>query len=749
MPAASRPDLLAMGMEAAALALGTHIGEFVIAETLRTHGGITVLRAVQPSVDRTVALYVAPSEAPEARELLARARALAAVDHPHVVPVYEVGSEQGRVFAATRLPDARPAAAVIEDGLLPPAVGVSVIEQVADALEALERAGVSVAPLSADVLLEGHRDAPSALLAPLESSTVGRRPSMGVADLLSTLTGPAGDPASTAARRAAATGSPTEVAAAARAALPSPRSRGFPTRLAAAVVAIAAAALVLVLVLAPGGDSGTAGLGAAARIAATIPVGAEPIDAAAVGDALWVTTTDGRLVRVDPASNRVVGAPQRLGRGPVSLVVGDSGLFAFDSDRGVVMRLDPRTGAVLRRRRVEGGTPLTGAVVGHTLWVGRQPPEQDRAGQSEVLALDARSLAPTGRSLPVGNMPAQIRVDGSTLLVVGQQDGTLTRIDTRTGDMRRVLVSPSPGRPALLGTTLWVPDGVSGVVTEIDDRLDRPPTAVLPLGDSPVVVVAGGAPWALLADQRSGSGAAARLVRLDARARIVGRPLDLGRGAENVVAAGGDLWVTSIRRRALIRVTPIEPAPAAAAVREPDPGRLRAGPSRAGRRSATVTDVTVSVDPGGTGWLVTAEPEVIDLRRFDEPGIGVSVVVPDQVFGARGSAHPVKDAAGLMRGVRAVPGLRVRDERATAVGGLPARSAMLSVRPGAPRASFCGGPCAPLYGRDRVTQLVAAPARGRLTVVDVDGHAVAILEDTPDGRSLASTDEIVRSLRLE
>jgi hypothetical protein len=295
---------------------------------------------------------------------------------------------------------------------------------------------------------------------------------------------------------------------------------------------------------------------------------------------------------------------------------------------------------------------------------------------------------------------------------------------------------------------VWVPDGATGVVTAIDDRLSRPPAAVIPVGDSPAVVEARGALWVLVADQNSGAGAAASLVRLDSHGRRAGRALELGRGAENVVAAGGDLWISSIRRRALIRVTPSDHVARAAPIRETDPTRLFSGPSRPGRRHASVTGVGVSVDPGGTGWSVTAEPELIDLRRYDNPGIGVSIMVPAQVYGPRGSAQRANDAATILRTVRRVRNLRVSDERPTTIGGLPARSILLSARRTASRAAFCGGPCVPLFGRDRVTQLVQAPARARLNVLDVDGHAVAILEDTPDGRSLNRTGALVHALRF-
>ena len=81
--------------------------------------------------------------------------------------------------------------------------------------------------------------------------------------------------------------------------------------------------------------------------------------------------------------------------------------------------------------------------------------------------------------------------------------------------------------------------------------------------------------------------------------------------------------------------------------------------------------------------------------------------------------------------------LRIGDVHPVRVGGVVATQATIAIRRTAKPGRFCFGQCAPLVSRQRVTQLVSAPARGRLTLVDVRGHPVAVLEDTPDGTSLS------------
>ena len=742
-------------MDATALALapGTHVGEYVIERHLRALPQAVVYRATQPSIGRAVALTIAGAKSgtPAGENFLAQARALAGLDHPHVLPVFDAGTDGPYVFAATPLTAGRRASEVIAGGSLPAAAAVGVVEQLAQALEALERAGVPSDPHASSVVLERGPN-PIALLDPLAASTRGTPPARRLAELLEALVGSDTTPVVTAAHRAsAASASPSAVAAAARAALPRPRQR---RRFAMAIAGTAAIAAAFVVVLrSTGGDDATpAASPFPARIVATIPLGAEPAALAVAGDTLWVSTFDGGLTRVDMRTNRVVGVPVRpspKAHEPMNLVSQGGALYGFDSEGGAVLRLDSATAEVLARRRLGGRITLTGALAHGSLWVAVEPSERNGTGTSEIVPLDARTLEPAGSPLPVGRQPSEIAVDGDALFVVGNGDGTLTRIDVRTRATRQVLIGVQPGAPALIANRLWVPDAIAGVVSAIDVRLERPPSIVTPVGETSRVVLSHGAPWAVVADQHSGSGAPAQLVRLDARTGLVaGRPLDLGRGANNLVAGDDDLWIASRSRRSLLRVAPLDHVPAAQAPRETDATNLRSGPSRAGRRAAEVGRTRVSLDPGGAGWSVGVVSEGIDLRRFDDPGTGLMITIPDTVYGRSGSTRPARDTAGILRTLRRVPDLRVGRVRRVTVAGRPARSLMVSVAPTGPSADFCGGPCLPIFGRARLTLFVAHPAKARLTMLDLPKQTLVFFEDTPDGRSLSQTGAIVKSVRI-
>jgi ABC-type branched-subunit amino acid transport system substrate-binding protein/DNA-binding beta-propeller fold protein YncE len=134
-------------------------------ESLLGRGGMGVLyRATDLSLDRPVALkLIAPEVAEDERfrsRFLKEPRLAAALDHPHVVPIYEAGEYEGQLFLAMRYVEGSDLKSVLEhEGKLAPEKALAVLAQVADALDAAHRRGLvhrDVKP--ANVLLDedGH-----------------------------------------------------------------------------------------------------------------------------------------------------------------------------------------------------------------------------------------------------------------------------------------------------------------------------------------------------------------------------------------------------------------------------------------------------------------------------------------------------------------------------------------------------------------------------------------------------------------
>jgi ABC-type branched-subunit amino acid transport system substrate-binding protein/DNA-binding beta-propeller fold protein YncE len=142
---------------------GSTFGGYRI-ESLLGRGGMGVVyRATDLSLDRPVALkLVAPELAEDERfrsRFMNEPRLAAALDHPHVVPIYEAGEHDGQLFLAMRYVEGSDLKTVLERGRLAPERALSVLAQVADALDAAHRRGLvhrDVKP--ANVLLDedGH-----------------------------------------------------------------------------------------------------------------------------------------------------------------------------------------------------------------------------------------------------------------------------------------------------------------------------------------------------------------------------------------------------------------------------------------------------------------------------------------------------------------------------------------------------------------------------------------------------------------
>ena len=106
-----------------------------------------VFRAHDERLNRQVALKVfAPATAADQaarRRFIAESRAAAAVEHPHIIPVYDADEVGGLLFIAMRLVRGGDLRGLLErEGVLPPARAAGIVSQVASALDAAHGAGL-------------------------------------------------------------------------------------------------------------------------------------------------------------------------------------------------------------------------------------------------------------------------------------------------------------------------------------------------------------------------------------------------------------------------------------------------------------------------------------------------------------------------------------------------------------------------------------------------------------------------------
>src|SRR5436189_5987337 len=122
------------------------LGQYKILDRIGAGGMGEVYRARDTRLGRTVALKVlAPDvkDDPERRErFLREARAAAALSHPNIATLYEVGEDQGELFLAFEFVPGTPLAGVIGGRPLNVRRAVDFAMQIGDALAEAHAAGI-------------------------------------------------------------------------------------------------------------------------------------------------------------------------------------------------------------------------------------------------------------------------------------------------------------------------------------------------------------------------------------------------------------------------------------------------------------------------------------------------------------------------------------------------------------------------------------------------------------------------------
>src|ERR1700686_259676 len=123
------------------LAAGSKLGPYEILAAIGAGGMGEVYRARDTRLKREVALKVLPEEVsrnPERRQRFEQeARAVAALNHPNIVAIYDVGEENGVFFLVTELVEGRNL-----KGPMPLEAVLKCARQIADALQAAHDRGI-------------------------------------------------------------------------------------------------------------------------------------------------------------------------------------------------------------------------------------------------------------------------------------------------------------------------------------------------------------------------------------------------------------------------------------------------------------------------------------------------------------------------------------------------------------------------------------------------------------------------------
>jgi YVTN family beta-propeller protein len=562
-------------------------------------GGMGVVyRATELSLERPVAIkLIAPELASDEgfrQRFLRESKLAGSLGHPHVLPVYAAGEEEGQLYLAMRFVEGQDLKSLLErEQQLEPERAFRICRQVAEALDAAHAKGLvhrDVKP--ANVLLDEQGEAYLAdfgltkqvggastktgelagtldYLAPEQirgENVDGRTDGYALACLLyEALSGKppfrrlteaetlwahmqeqppslreyqALDPVfarALAKEREERFPSCVELVDAAREALgiETPRLRRRRRLLRRSRALIAAGALVLA--------------GTVAALAITLSGGGEKAEPIGAG----VAAIDGQEGRV--ASVAEFETP------PSNVAVGGGAVWVLNTEDETVSRIDPRTGRAVKTFRT-GGVPSDIAAGGGVVWVGhgrdtpgpnytvsvsRVDPDTGRVTHTEKLP-DRTKGVPGG--LPSMGFPGLAVGAGAVWAI--NPDGTVSRIDPRTGQLvevvdARAFLSIAAGKEGV-----WFIRDEPPSVTRIDPRTNRV-AETIPLGASFLygVAVGAGSVWAAAGDE-------GLVWRIEPGPTPVTRTIDVGVGAAYIAFGDGAVWVANYVDGTVSRIDP-------------------------------------------------------------------------------------------------------------------------------------------------------------------------------------------------
>jgi DNA-binding beta-propeller fold protein YncE len=275
---------------------------------------------------------------------------------------------------------------------------------------------------------------------------------------------------------------------------------------------------------------------------------------------LWALDGAGRVVRISPATNRVVGKPLRVPADAAAIAVGDGALWVATvapgdlaaPGRDAVARIDLATGRTVATVTV-ARAPLDLAVTPGAVWV-----TNSGAGGDGVARIDPRTNRLSGRPVRTGASPQSLAVGGGALCVANHDARTVTRIDQATGRVVADIPVPSePHRVSYGAGAAWVGNWHDNSVSRIDPATNRVVGSPIPIGfhHAGNLAVGAGGVWVTSDYRVDAAPEDVVVVRIDPQANRAAETVAVGGHPIDVAAAAGAVWVSVANPGTLLRIT--------------------------------------------------------------------------------------------------------------------------------------------------------------------------------------------------
>jgi YVTN family beta-propeller protein len=239
-----------------------------------------------------------------------------------------------------------------------------------------------------------------------------------------------------------------------------------------------------------------------------------------------------------------------------AVVAASVATYALRSDESGLPRLaentvglvDPESNRLVAE--VPFGSPIDAIAAGAgALWV-------SNATDGTVSRIDPETF--DVRTIDVGGRPAGLAFAGGSLWVANSEARRVTQIDVESAKVvQSVPVGNGPRAVAVGFGSVWVANSSDGTVSKID--LERP--------DEPQVVSVGGTPVALAVSRDSvwvASETSGVVTRISGASGDVVTPITVGTGSTAVAVGAGAVWVANRQDATVSRIDPATNTPTAA-----------------------------------------------------------------------------------------------------------------------------------------------------------------------------------------